>query len=260
MDPTRVGAKTTQTNRPSPDAIRRAATIRRQTNAATAIAPTTTTSIGPVSSAGRAEINGWPADTCYRWSVSSQMVNGPSLTSWTAISAPNRPVATVTPSDASVAANRRYSRSARSGGAAAVNPGRRPRRVSANSVNCDTTSAAPPTSSSARFVRPSSSRKIRSSAALRARSSVVASSSPGPTPSRMTSPGPIAPTTSPSTRTSAPGRPLQESPHGWLGGGMTPCSATNAPRQASASREKAIRASACRSTTSASTDAGTSRS
>ena len=29
---------------------------------------------------------------------------------------------------------------------------------------------------------------------------------------------------SPSTRTRAPGRALEERPHGWLGGGMTPCS------------------------------------
>ena len=39
-------------------------------------------------------------------SVSSQIVNGPSLTSSTAISAPNRPVATGTPSPRSVAAKR----------------------------------------------------------------------------------------------------------------------------------------------------------
>ena len=39
--------------------------------------------------------------------VSSQIVNGPSLTSSTAITSPNRPVATSTPSSRSAAANRR---------------------------------------------------------------------------------------------------------------------------------------------------------
>ena len=119
---------------------------------------------------------------------------------------------------------------------APVNPGRRPRRVSAYSVNCDTTSAAPPTSSSDRFVRPSSSRKMRSSATLRARSSATVSVSSGPTPSRMTSPGPIAPTTSPSTRTAARSSRWRSALTGGSGGGMTPCSAMNAARQASASR------------------------
>jgi len=56
------------------------------------------------------------------------------------------------------------------------------------------------------------------------------------------------------------GRPLQDGPHGWAGGGMTPCSAMNAVRQASASRSYASRDAACRSTTIASAEAGTSRS
>jgi hypothetical protein len=43
----------------------------------------------------------------YPSAVSSQIVNGPSFTSSTAISAPNRPVATGTPISASAAANRR---------------------------------------------------------------------------------------------------------------------------------------------------------
>ena len=43
----------------------------------------------------------------YPSAVSSQIVNGPSFTSSTVISAPNRPVATGTPISASAAANRR---------------------------------------------------------------------------------------------------------------------------------------------------------
>ena len=55
----------------------------------------------------RAERRRRPALDSYRSAVSSQIVNGPSLTSSTAISAPNRPVATVTPSPRSASTNRR---------------------------------------------------------------------------------------------------------------------------------------------------------
>ncbi len=37
-----------------------------------------------------------------------------------------------------------------------------------------------------------------------------------------------------------PGRALEERPHGWPGGGITPCSATKASRHASASRSYAV--------------------
>ena len=56
------------------------------------------------------------------------------------------------------------------------------------------------------------------------------------------------------------GRALEERPHGWLGGGMTPCSAMKAVRHASASCSCLARAAAKRSTTTASAEAGTSRS
>ena len=117
-----------------------------------------------------------------------------------------------------------------------MNPGRRPRRVSAYSVNCETTSAAPPTSISERFVRPSSSRKIRSSTTWRASASAIASVSSGPTPEQdRRGPRPIAPTTSSVDPDRRPVRPLEERPHGSWRGAMTPCSRMNASRQASAS-------------------------
>ena len=59
---------------------------------------------GPVA---RRPVSSCAARAGYRSAVSSQIVNGPSLTSSTAISAPNRPVATVTPRPRSASAKRR---------------------------------------------------------------------------------------------------------------------------------------------------------
>ena len=58
--------------------------------------------------ASRAGLGTGPArrPTPQRSSVSSQIVNGPSFVSWTAISSPNRPVATSTPSARRAAATR----------------------------------------------------------------------------------------------------------------------------------------------------------
>ena len=60
--------------------------------------------------------------------------------------APKTPVSTGTPSARSSAQNRSTSGSASSGGAAPEKLGRLPFAVSAISVNCETTSAAPPVS------------------------------------------------------------------------------------------------------------------
>ena len=75
---------------------------------------------------------------------SSQMVTGPSLAISTSMSAPNSPVWVGTPCSPSSWAKRSTSGRARSGGAASVKEGRRPLRVSAYSVNCETTIASPP--------------------------------------------------------------------------------------------------------------------
>ena len=78
--------------------------------------------------------------------------------------------------------------------AAAVKLGRFPFAVSASSVNWETTSAAPPVSSSERSNLPSSFSKMRSARDLLARAgSQRASSSPSATPSRTQRPAPIAP-------------------------------------------------------------------
>ncbi len=138
-----------------------------------------------------------------RSAVSSQIVNGPSLTISTAISAPNSPSWVRIPSTSIAAATRSQRTFARAGVAASVNPGRRPRRVSANRVNWLTTRASPSTSSSERFVRPSSSRKMRSSQIRWASQSACASSSPRPTPRNTSRPGPMDPVTRSPTRTSA---------------------------------------------------------
>ncbi len=69
-------------------------------------------------------------------------MTGPSFSLATSICAPKRPVATSTPRERSSLATASSSGSARSGAAACVNAGRRPVRISASSVNCETTSAA----------------------------------------------------------------------------------------------------------------------
>src|SRR5262245_56444368 len=127
-------------------------------------------------------------------SVSRMMVTGPSLTRLSAMRAWNRPVSTGTRLARTAVTKCSYSACAAAAGAAAVNAGRRPRRQSAWSVNCDTTSSAPPTSSSARFICPASSSKTRSPTTLRPSSSASACESPAATPSSTQSPGPIAPT------------------------------------------------------------------
>src|SRR5207237_1970250 len=83
---------------------------------------------------------------------SSHIVNGPSFTSSTSISAPKTPRATFRPRASSAAANASTSSAASSGSAAYTNEGRRPLRVSAYSVNWETTRASPFTSAIARFL------------------------------------------------------------------------------------------------------------
>ncbi len=126
-----------------------------------------------------------------------------------------------------------------------MKPGRRPRRVSAYSVNWLTTSTAPPTSARARFVRPSASSWIRSSTIRRASASAVASSSSGATPSSTSSPRPIAPTRSFATRTSARLTRWRSARTGVRSGNRAPCrraAARRRARQTSASIVAASRA------------------
>src|SRR5439155_17479460 len=80
-----------------------------------------------------------------------------------------------------------------SSGAVSVKLGRFPFAVSAMSVNWETTSAAPETSTTERSNRPASSGKIRSRAILRASRVVCSSPSPPATPSSTQRPRPISP-------------------------------------------------------------------
>src|SRR5579862_9245742 len=131
------------------------------------------------------------------------MVTGPSLTSDTAIIAPNSPVSTLTPSFRTSERNSSYSRFASSGAAARMNDGRRPDSVSASSVNCEMTSSSPPTWRSARFILPAASANTRRPRVLSAMYAASFSVSSFATPSRMTKPRPMLPMTSLATRTSA---------------------------------------------------------
>src|SRR3954447_2739774 len=99
------------------------------------------------------------------------------------------------------ARKRSYSGSATSGRAAATEAGRLPLRASPESVNCGRTST--PRSPSGSFMRPSASANTRSARTLSASRSATAPSSSWVTPSRTSSPGPIAATVSPSTATAA---------------------------------------------------------
>ncbi len=81
--------------------------------------------------------------------------------------------------------------------------GRRPLRASPYSVNCETASSPPPTSSSERFILPASSSKMRRFTILSTIHATSAAPSPVPAPRSTRSPRPMRPTTSPSTRTSA---------------------------------------------------------
>src|SRR5438105_9903804 len=134
-------------------------------------------------------------------------VTGPSFTSSTSIMAPNSPVSTRVPLPAprslSSATNRSYKGIATSGGAASMKLGRRPLLASPYSVNCDTTSTAPPTSASARFIFPSASPNSRSPRILSAIQARRSSVSVGAKPARTKNPTPIDPVTRPSTRTAA---------------------------------------------------------
>src|SRR5437762_2895929 len=121
--------------------------------------------------------------------------------------APNSPVSTRVPLPAprslSSATNRSYKGIATSGGAASMKLGRRPLLASPYSVNCDTTSTAPPTSASARFIFPSASPNSRSPRILSAVQARRSSVSVGAKPARTKNPTPIDPVTRPSTRTAA---------------------------------------------------------
>ena len=96
-----------------------------------------------------------------------------------------------------------YTASPCSGGAAPVKLGRFPRRVSAYRVNCETASTPPPTSPSARFIRPASSPNTRSRAVLAASLRAAATSSSWVTPTRARKPRSTAPTSAPFTATAA---------------------------------------------------------
>src|SRR5229473_372207 len=113
------------------------------------------------------------------------------------------PVATVTPSPSSALLNSSYSRAACSGGAAEMKLGRRCPRASPYKVNCETTRAAPFTSSSDRFIFPCSSAKMRRFATFSASEAATAGESSRPTPSSTINPAPISPVTRPSTVTLA---------------------------------------------------------
>src|SRR5208283_4955055 len=113
------------------------------------------------------------------------------------------PVPTFTPSRRNASQNSSYNFFASSGGAAEMKLGRRCPRASPYSVNCDTTSASPFTSSSEWFIFPCSSSKIRRLLAFSAIAAATAEVSSLPTPSRIISPAPISPVTRPSTVTFA---------------------------------------------------------
>src|SRR6266513_339122 len=90
-----------------------------------------------------------------------------------------------------------------SGAAASTKLGRRPFVASPYSVNCETTSTAPPTSASARFILPSASPNTRRPSSVSAIHASVPSTSVGANPARTRNPTPIFPVTRPLTRTSA---------------------------------------------------------
>src|SRR6516165_45959 len=81
--------------------------------------------------------------------------------------------------------------------------GRRPPRASPYNVNCDTTSAAPFTSRSERFIFSFSSSKMRRLAAFSASAAATAGVSSRPTPKRIIRPCGISPLTAPLTVTLA---------------------------------------------------------
>src|SRR5271157_228255 len=132
-----------------------------------------------------------------------RIVTGPSFTNSTDIIAWKMPVATFTPSPRNASQNSSYNFLASSGGAAEMKLGRRCPRASPYSVNCDTTSASPFTSSSERFIFPCSSSKIRRLLAFSAIPAATPEVSSLPTPSRIISPAPISPVARPSTVTFA---------------------------------------------------------
>src|SRR5262245_2947629 len=82
--------------------------------------------------------------------LSTSTVTGPSLTNSTCIIAWNSPVATTRPAERNSLTTPSYVARAMSGEAASSNDGRRPLRMSPYSVNCETTSTAPPTSATER--------------------------------------------------------------------------------------------------------------
>jgi len=135
---------------------------------------------------------------------SSHSVTGPSLTSATCMFAPKTPVRTGRPlRAASILTNASNSGCAMPGGAARDHDGRLPLRVDAYSVNCETASSDPCSSTTERFITPASSSNIRTSAIFRASHSPSSGASSAATPTRTSSPAPIWLTTPPSTVTLA---------------------------------------------------------
>src|SRR5256885_8456085 len=84
-----------------------------------------------------------------------------------------------------------------------MNDGRLPFCASPSRVNCEMASSAPFVSRTDRFILPAASSKMRSSQTLAESHSASATVSPCPTPRRTQRPGPIWPTTFPSTATLA---------------------------------------------------------
>ena len=158
----------------------------------------------------------------YRSAVSSQIVNGPSLTSSTAISAPNRPVATLTPRPRSAPHESAVEPLGELGGAPAGEPRTpaAPRVGEQRELRDDQRLAA---EVEQRAVRPAG--VVAEDPQLGGLAGEVVGDRlgrrPGPTPSRIDQPGPIAPTTSPRPGPSAPVVRWRRALTAWPGGGMT---------------------------------------
>src|SRR6266576_5023465 len=127
-------------------------------------------------------------------SVESTSVTGPSFSMVTRMTAPKLPVRVSIPRSLNRSTKARYSASARLGSPALSRLGRRPRLMSANSVNCDTISAEPFTSSRLTFILPASSPNTRMSINLSASLRTFDSSSSAPAPTNNTRPGPMVAT------------------------------------------------------------------
>ncbi len=168
--------------------------------------------------------------------VSSQIVNGPSLTSATSISAPKRPVATVTRQGAQGISEpeveplgelgRRAADEARPASAARIRVERELRDDERATADLEDRQVRPPLGVTEDPQLGDLARQV-----VGGRLGVVRADPEEDDQAVVDRTHDLA--IDPDRR---PRRPLQQRPHGWLGGGMTPCSAMKASRQASASR------------------------